>query len=203
MRKSIYLIGLFVVLPFVALALDDKAPAKSKEKPACLTTETVRVEIGGERFAFPRKAIVSMRGESVIDIRGEKWNGSAPGSRACQNETDDVWALSLLALYLHPTACNDNKSCNITKISARIQALDTRRNVTSIPQTPEELIKQCKPPSEPWSDFHKKYWSSCKYAFAHKQLHIYMKFKGGHYAPENIEKTKQLALDSLYKHKIQ
>lgn len=202
----IILTCVFCLFALPALAMGER---RSEPDPACFVSETLRVEIGGERFAFPRKMVHSMRGELVKNKKGEKYDGSATGSEACQ-KLGDIWPLQFIMLNLYPMPCDTRNECWVRTIFANLENLSNYnsrlKNWSGLnkiyPRDIETLLAECVPPKKPWNDTHAKTWSHCNYVFEHNKLKLRIKFKGGIYPPEQIEQTKLLVLEEIRKHSI-
>jgi hypothetical protein len=204
--KKFFLVILLVVFAAPIHAMSGKP--KVEPDPECFSSDKIRVEIGGKKFAFPREIIRMMKGNKVINTKGKKYKGSASGRKACQKPNDKNWVLTSIGLDLHPEPCPGKQSnCNTNRFSTMIEDLDYRRNRGAVedvfPRTKQELHKECKAPKKPLSDFHAKVWSSCDFAFEEKKLHIWIKFRGGIYSPDNIDSTKQLIINEIYKYSIE
>lgn len=199
---------LFILLVIVAMPIQVNAMGERPEVDAdCFASDKIRVEIGGEKFAFPRDIIRGMKGNDVINIKSENSKGSASGTKACQKTNDKDWILTSIGLDLYPEPCSGNQSkCSAHLFSTMIEDLDSRRERDAVedvfPRTKEELLEECKSPKKSWNDFHSKVWSACNFVFEEKKLHVWIKFRGGVYLPEKIESTKQLIIDEIYKYKI-
>jgi len=171
----------------------------------CLQSETLRVEIGGETFAFPRKMVRSLGGSDVKDVRPNYAQSS--GSKACQMIDDSSWRLNFVALDLYALPCRKKKDeCSENMVSAYLEDLVFRDNGSAInvfPQSKEALLEKCIAPKKPSSPWHSKVWSMCNYTFENEGFHVWLKFRGGIYPPEGIERTKQLVLDEIYKYKTE
>lgn len=183
----------------------------SKENVACLESDTIRVEIGGERFAFPRKkgikyrkggeALVhSLAGDDVINIRGEGYHGSASSSKACQKSEDAVWKIKHLNLDVIPIACSDSIDCTKKTIHPDIKNISDTNGFleTQHPTNKEQLLERCRRPED-----ENQIWHHCTYIFKDRNTYFFIKFDGEVYPPEQIEQTKDILLETIRKHRIQ
>ena len=208
------------LLILLIISLSTQAQAKGERIQVdknCLKSDTLRVEIGGERFAFPRKLVHSLSGDDVINVKGDAYKGNATGTKACQKPTTPIWNIEYLSLYMYPKGmyekqCNTERGCRGTsfKINVTIKNLSDYREAIKewpngakvYPNTKKELLEKCVPPKSPYSDFHERVWSICNFVFNNSKQNFTIKFRGGIYHPENIEHTKQLVLDEVYKYQI-
>lgn len=179
---------------------------KLEPGPACFASDTLRVEIGGKQFAFPRKIVRGMEGAGVVNFKDME-SHSATGSKACQIPGSPPWQLETIGLDLNPKSCQTDEQCDLSVIYAFISDLNIRKTKglkhKNIPTTEKSLLEKCHSPRNPYSDTHKKYWSFCDFAFEDEGLDIWIRFTGGGgvYPPEKIEDTKRLVLKSIYQYK--
>lgn len=205
MKKKMILAGVFTCLlgnSHAGWAMGDKPPVD----PACFASDILRVEIGGKRFAFPRKMVRELAGPDVVHPTSQT-NSSVEGTNACQKPNDPIWVLDWISLDLLPNGCNYKKNCNEDAIYIhaedwryRQKIGDKQDNIHS--DTPKDLQRKCQQPIEPYSEWHKKVWSICDYVFREKELWIWIKFRGGIYPPKDIEKTKKMVLENLKKNMV-
>lgn len=198
MKKVILILTLLFVVGITFLWVDFLIPSKTELDPACFASDKIRVEIGGERYNFPREIIRSMRGDDVVNSQD---SGNRPpsvtssGSKACQKPEDDVWQIHYASLdfYLIPCPANQPPTCTTNRINLNIVPLNkingSEYRVTSNARTIDELLERCTPPKKPWNDAHARSWSRCLYLYDKESLNILMKFKGGVYPPAQIDKT--------------
>lgn len=182
-----------------------------EENTACLESDAIRVEIGGEKFAFPRKknikylkggdALVhSLSGDDVIDSKGDGYHGSASSGEACQKPNDPAWKIKHLNLDVIPIECSDSRDCTKKTIHPDIKDISDSNGFleTQHPTNKEQLLKRCRRPKD-----EKQVWYHCTYIFKDKNLYFFIKFDGEIYPPEQIEKTKDILLKTIRKHQIQ
>ena len=199
LMKKIFLVSalLFIGGP-VYLWYDFLTPSKSNIDPACFESDTIRLEIGGERYDFPREIIRSMRGGDVVnsqDSGDRPPSQTSSGSKACQKNTDKRWNLHNINLdfYFVPCPANRPQKCITHLLSVDIISLDEKSNfdfrINRNANTKEQLLQSCTPPAEPWNDAHEKSWSRCSYHYENNNLSVLLRFKGGIYTPTQIEQT--------------
>lgn len=202
-NRAILLILFVVFAANTAFAMGGKPDID----PACFESDTLRVEIGGERFEFPRKMVSNIRGKDVVhpqDPIGE----SVSGSKACQKLNDSAWKLNYISLDLYPKPCASDAECRTMRIDTYVTEFyeDTSPKLSEsrFPYTKAKLLEECKPPIKPFSDYHAKVWSSCDFVFIDSNLRFWIKFRGGGgiYPPEEIEITKQLVLNEIKKYSV-
>lgn len=201
--KTLLIILLF---PTASMAMSERP----KADPDCFASDKLRVEIGGEKFAFPRKMVVNVVGPDVVHATDLKDN-SASGKKACQKLGDPVWKLTSLSIDLYPVQCSTKKDCSEKMVFTRLEDFESYslrlkkwkglERVYS--NTREELLEDCQPPKKPYSLWHEKVWSICKFVFDNKKQTYIIKFRGGVYSPEKIEHTKKLVLKKIYKYRIE
>ncbi len=193
-------LSLVFAFPDVSLAMGDRQPA-----PDCLASDTLRVEIGGEQFAFPRKMVRSMRGADVKHVKYDQ--PTSTGSDACQKPEDRAWNLEYLSLDIYPKPCNDPQECNVKIIYSDITNVSTNSSdqlsESPFPHDKQALLAKCRPPAQPLSDGHAKYWTACNYVFVDGGMILRIKFRGGAdaYPPEDIDETKKLVRQEIDKYK--
>jgi hypothetical protein len=171
----------------------------------CFISETLRVEIGGEQFAFPRNIVVSVNGPDVVNPQDSR-SKSASGSNACQKPSDNVWGAKSIYIQIWPALCpKEDPRCNENQVFVNIQEIKVRKafGIRDVyPSSQDVLLKECSPPKKPYSPWHAKVWSRCDFSFTKNDLFIAIAFRGGIYPPQDIERTKQLVLHELYSYHI-
>ncbi len=174
--------------------------------PQCFASDKLRVEIGDEKYEFPRKMVISMRGDNVVDVPYNDGSKSAAGDTACQKPEDNIWKLDSLILHIVPKECTDKKDCNENRISLDIHDVKYSKSMgiegSVFTNNKEELLAKCVPPREPYNEWHRKVWSACDYAFETSQIYMRVRFRGGIYPPEKIDQTVQLVLKEIQKYEI-
>lgn len=201
--RWIILKGLLLLAVSAFFLYSVKAP---NAQPSCLKSETLRVEIGGEKFAFPRKIITTLSGPDVKNI-DPKNNGAATPDEACQTPSDPIWHVDEAYVDLYPKPCtSDQPKCD-NQIFVYIADLAARSRSTGLdvyPKTKAELLKKCRPPIHPFNEWHAKYWDACDYIFQDKGLFISMRFRGGNgvFPPEKIEETQDIVMKKLRQYYI-
>ena len=111
---------LFILLVIVAMPIQVKAMGERPEVDAdCFTSDLLRVEVGGEKFAFPRKMVHEIRGKDVININ-EKSNTYGSGSKACQKASDGAWNIDYVSLNIFPLPCESRRECSPTEIYTKL-----------------------------------------------------------------------------------
>ena len=128
------------------------------------------------------------------DPRGK----SVGGRKACQNG-GEIWRVDRLSLDFYPEECSSLHQCDGRGISTGLTEDYSGKLYVPISQKP--LSERCKPPRNPFSDWHAKVWSTCKHTFLERHLAVTIRFRGGIYAPEDIEQTKQYVLDHIAQYK--
>lgn len=175
------------------------------QKSACLESDYLRVQIGGEQFTFPRKIVRSVRGADVRNIENPE-NTSASGMKACQRVSDPLWLVESIGLDLDPEPCQNGRKCKPTLIDVVLTDLAIRKACDScadvFPKTESELLEKCYPPLEPYNVWHATYWSTCDFTFEVADLHVWIKFHGGVYPPEAIQQTQALVLELIRSYRI-
>ncbi|PIR39163.1 MAG: hypothetical protein COV35_01195 [Alphaproteobacteria bacterium CG11_big_fil_rev_8_21_14_0_20_39_49] len=196
---------LLILTILITFSMQSHAMSGSPEiDPECFSSDKIRVEIGGEKFAFPRNIVHSISGDDVINIKGDKHRGNATGSKTCQKVGVDYWKLNNLTLKLNPKPCSESQDCNLKEISITIYQSNPELDGKFRKETSKkELLETCKPDPSATSEWIKKYWWTCNYAFFTDDKYLVFKFTGGKiYPPEDIENTKQLVLDEIYKYQV-
>lgn len=197
-------LSFFLVIHQSSLAMGER-----ESDPACLASDTLRVNIGGEQFSFPRTMVRSIRGADVKHVKYDQ--PTASGNDACQKAADPAWSVDEIALDIKPENCTDDVDCYTRTIFAKIESLDLYKQrmakwsgLESVyPNTPEELLEKCTQPKKPLNDWHEEYWYACDYVFVSDGLHFQIKFTGGGdvYPPEDIDNTMKLVRQEINKYK--
>tara|TARA_B100001123_G_scaffold260886_1_gene290639 strand:+ start:764 stop:1285 length:522 start_codon:yes stop_codon:yes gene_type:complete len=106
----------------MAYAMGDRPPAPD---PECFASDKLRVEIGGEKFAFPRNKITTIEGENIPNTTP----GSATGKTMCQKPTDGSLELTSFMVEITPDGCDPKKksyaACGGKIIQIILQDMDS------------------------------------------------------------------------------
>lgn len=193
------------ILKAVLLAFLISSPAfamgdRPEPDPACFASDTLRVEIGGEKFAFPRKMVRSVRGADVVNPKDSR-SDTISGRKACQKQGDKTWKVDYAALDILPDDCSlDDSQCREKRIF--VQSSSTFNKDALQKYSKKNLLESCTAPLKPFSQWHSKAWSTCDYAFEDKGIIFVIAFRGGIYPPEQIEETQALIIKSLRQYLI-
>ncbi len=172
--------------------------------PQCFVSDKLRVEIGGEKYEFPRKMVRSMSGKNIVHANPHyKKINAVEGSKACQKPEDDLWKLDSVSLDIVPRKCVSKKDCNASKVFLRLYNQSSFTNTNHSERTPNNtssLIKDCTKTNKKFAS--KSYGLFCDYYFRNDDLFVVIKFYSGLYPPEKIDQTVQIALREVQKHEI-
>lgn len=198
MKRIIFLI--MVLAAFGAQAMGERPEVD----PECFASDTLRVEIGGEKYEFPRNMVRSMRGEDVVDVRYTDNSNVSGGDTACQKLEDGFWKLDMVDLDIYPLPCSDDMDCFPTWIVATVNdpsVVSEESYRKQIPDTQKALLEKCTPLRSDGvlNRYQLKNGRICKYLVNTGENFVYFRFFGGIYPPENIDQTVQLVLNEIQK----
>lgn len=206
-KKKWIVLAVLAVMPMVAIGflvmstLITPHGLEVQDRPACVKTEFLHVRIAGQEYMLPRDVIISVKGGDVRHIKDPKGGNDD----ACQ-KLGEVWQVDHLHLVLYPIDCEVKKQCSEQEFYLSVSELAKNKNTaetwTIVPNTQAELLEKCRPPREPWNDWHARMWSMCDYQYAYNDLYVWIKFRGGIYPPENINQTIEQAMNLLKQYEI-